>query len=109
MSKLNIELVTPEAIMFSSDAKMVVIPGIEGDIGVLLGHSPLISSLRPGVVDIYESDTKIFKRIFINGGFAEINHTHCTILARRATDVTDQPEEAARLVKEAEEFAQQAS
>lgn len=102
MSKLNVELVTPEALTYSNDVEMVVVPGIDGDFGVLVGHSPMISSLRPGVVDIYESDSKISKRIFINDGFAEVTQERCTILARSAIDVTGNPDEASRLVKEAE-------
>jgi F-type H+-transporting ATPase subunit epsilon len=100
--KLNVELVTPEALVFSSDVQMVVVPGAEGDFGVLVGHSPMISSLRPGIVDVYESDSKINKRIFIQDGFAEINAESCTILARSAVDVTDNPQEAERLLKESE-------
>ena len=54
MSKLNVELVTPEALVFSSGVEMVVVPGEQGDFGVLANHAPMISSLRPGVIDIYE-------------------------------------------------------
>jgi len=101
MSKLNVELVTPEALVFSSDVEMVVVPGVNGDFGVLVGHSPMISSLRPGVVDVYESGSQIAKRIFIQDGFAEVNQERCTILARKAIDVTGNPEEATRLIFEA--------
>ena len=100
--KLNVELVTPEALMFSSDVEMVVVPGVNGDFGVLVGHSPVISSLRPGIVDIYESGANISKRIFIKDGFAEVTQERCTILARSAVDVTGNNDEAIRLVKESE-------
>ena len=99
--KLKVELVTPEALIFSSEVEMVVVPGISGDFGVLVGHSPVISSLRPGTVDIYEAGSQISKRIFIQDGFAEVNQERCTILARKAVDVTGNPEEVTRLVKEA--------
>jgi len=100
--KLNVELVTPEELVFSSGVEMVVVPGVSGDFGVLIGHSPLISSLRPGVVDVYESAaSQVSKSIFIQGGFAEVNQERCTILARKAVDVTGNPEEAARLILEA--------
>jgi F-type H+-transporting ATPase subunit epsilon len=102
MSKLNVELVTPEALLFSSDVEMVVVPGVKGYFGVLAGHSPMISSLRPGIVDVYEAGAQISKRIFIADGFAEVNQERCTILARKAVDVTGNDEEASRLVKEAE-------
>ena len=98
MSKLNVELVTPEALVFSSDVEMVVVPGVEGDFGVLAGHSPMISSLRPGVIEIYESASRIGKSLFVSEGFAEVTQDRCTILARSAVDVTDNPEEARRLL-----------
>ncbi len=102
MSKLNVELVTPEALVFSSDVESVVVPGLQGDFGVLVNHAPMISSLRPGIIDIYENGNTISKRIFVAEGFAEVTGERCTILARSAVDVTGSPEEAARLVKEAE-------
>jgi F-type H+-transporting ATPase subunit epsilon len=97
---LTIELVTPEKLVFSSDAHMVTVPGIDGDFGVMHGHAPLISALRPGIVDVYETDSKIQKSIFIADGFAEINQETCTILAGRAVDVTGDQEEALRLMAE---------
>jgi len=102
MTKLNVELVTPEELVFSDDAKMVVVPGISGDFGVLGGHAPLISSLRPGVIDIYDSATNISKSIFVSTGFAEVTAERCTILARQSIDVTGNQAEADRLVSEAE-------
>lgn len=102
MSKLNVELVTPESLAFSANVESVVIPGTNGDFGVLVNHSPMISSLRPGVVDIYETGNTVSKRLFVSEGFAEVTGERCTILARKAIDVTGNPEEAARLLKEAE-------
>ncbi len=99
--KFNIELVTPESLVVSGEVEMVVVPGSEGDFGVLAGHSPMISSLRPGIVDVYESSARITQRVFVSEGFAEVTKERCTILTRKAMDVTDQPEEAERLVKEA--------
>ncbi len=58
---------------------MVVIPGIEGDIGVLPQHAPLLTLLRPGVVTVYE-ESKILIRIFVSGGFAEVEPERCTAL-----------------------------
>lgn len=95
---LTIELVTPEALMYSSNAQMVVVPGIEGDFGVLGGHAPMISSLRPGIIDVYETGGSSSKSFYIAEGFAQVSQEQCTILARRAVDVTGNPDEAARLL-----------
>jgi len=84
--KLKFELVTPSAVLASEDVDMVVVPGTEGDLGVLLGHSPLLSSLRPGLVDVHQSG-KVTKSIFIEGGFADVTGENCTVLASKATDV----------------------
>ena len=74
------DLVSPEKLLLSEDVEMVVVPGAEGDFGVLIGHAPLISALRPGVIDTYIG-TKVDKRIFVAGGFAEVTGKRCTILA----------------------------
>lgn len=100
--KLNVELVTPEALVFSSDVESVVVPGVQGDFGVLVNHAPMISSLRPGVIEIYETGNSVSRRIFVSEGFAEVTNERCTILARSAIDVTNDAQEAARILKEAE-------
>ena len=61
------DLVSPEKLLLSEEVEMVVVPGAEGDFGVLIGHAPLISALRPGVIDTY-TGTKVKKRIFVFGG-----------------------------------------
>jgi F-type H+-transporting ATPase subunit epsilon len=69
---------------------MVVVPGVEGDFGVLPGHAPMMSTIRPGAIAIYEADSNsLTRRVFIEGGFAEVNDTGLTILAERATPVED--------------------
>ena len=78
------ELVTPERLLVSVQAEMVVVPGAEGDFAVLTGHQPIISLLRPGSIDIYEGD-KIAERIFVAGGFAEFSNERLTVLAEEAT------------------------
>ena len=83
----SFELVSPEKLLLSESVQMVVVPGAEGDFGVLIGHSPLISSLRPGVIDTYVGD-KIDKRIFVAGGFAEVTTQRCTVLAEEAIYVS---------------------
>ena len=67
---------------------MVVVPGSEGDFGVLPGHSPLISTVRPGVIDVHDGG-KVVHRVFVGGGFAEVTPERCTILAETATMVED--------------------
>ena len=81
------ELVSPAKLLKSEPVEMVVIPGAEGDIGVLPGHSPLIATVRPGVIEIHEGgDVK--ERIFIAGGFCEISPECCTVLAEEAIEVS---------------------
>jgi F-type H+-transporting ATPase subunit epsilon len=80
---VQFELVTPERLLVSRDVDMVVVPGTEGNFGVLPGHSPLISTIRPGTIDIYEGNT-IAERIFVAGGLAEVTPERCTVLADEA-------------------------
>ena len=83
---VEFELVSPAKLLVSEPVEMVVVPGAEGDIGVLPGHSPLIATVRPGVIDIHEGG-KIKDRIFVGGGFAEVSPERCTVLAEEATPV----------------------
>ncbi len=85
----NFELVSPEEKLISAPAKMVVIPGEEGDFGVLPNHSALVSSIRPGVIQIFVNDNEPPRRIFIAGGFADVTATSCTVLAEEAVEVKD--------------------
>ena len=82
------DLVSPEKLLLSEDVEMVVVPGAEGDFGVLIGHAPLISSLRPGVINTY-TGKNVEKRIFVAGGFAEVTGESCTVLAEEAMPVED--------------------
>jgi F-type H+-transporting ATPase subunit epsilon len=92
--KVAFELVSPERLLASEDVDMVVAPGAAGDFGVLPEHSPLMSLLRPGVIEIYEGD-RIAQRIFVGGGFAEVNEKGCTVLAEEATPIAEIDVEAA--------------
>ncbi|MCB9990924.1 MAG: ATP synthase F1 subunit epsilon [Rhodospirillales bacterium] len=85
----NFELVSPEEKLISAPAKMVVIPGEEGDFGVLPNHAATISSIRPGVIEIFSNDNEAPQRIFIAGGFADVSETNCTVLAEEAVNVKD--------------------
>jgi F-type H+-transporting ATPase subunit epsilon len=87
--KVQFELVSPERLLVSRDVEMVVVPGSEGDFGVLRDHAPLISTVRPGVIDIYDDGTTISDRIFVSGGFAEVTGERCTVLAEEAVPVKD--------------------
>jgi F-type H+-transporting ATPase subunit epsilon len=80
---VEFELVAPEELLFSEPVELVVVPGAEGDFGVLPGHSPLISTLRTGVIAVYENDA-VNRRIFVSGGFAEVTPERCTVLADEA-------------------------
>ena len=80
------ELVTPERMALSEDVGQVVVPGVEGDFTVLPGHAPVISALRPGIIDVTLPDARK-TRIFVKGGFAEVDADHLTVLAERALDV----------------------
>ncbi len=86
--KVEFELVAPEKLLFSEMVDMVVVPGSEGDFGVLPGHAPVISLVRPGVIDIHD-DGGVTRRIFVAGGFAEVNGERCTVLATEALGVDE--------------------
>ncbi|MGE0096240.1 MAG: F0F1 ATP synthase subunit epsilon [Alphaproteobacteria bacterium] len=80
------ELVSPERLLLSERAEMVVVPGTEGNFGVLPGHSPFASTVRPDVIEIYENN-KVKQRIFVGGGFAEVTSERLTVLADEAVPV----------------------
>src|SRR5678815_2525680 len=80
---VQFELVTPERLLVSREVDMVVVPGTEGNFGVLPGHAPLISTIRPGTVDIYMGGA-IIERIFVVAGIAEVTPERCTVLADEA-------------------------
>src|SRR5258708_2822390 len=97
--RVQFELVTPERLVLSTDVEMVVVPGTEGNFGVLPGHSPLISTIRPGMIEIYENRV-VTERIFIVSGIAEVTPERCTVLAEEAMDpATGERVRAASLVE----------
>ena len=85
----DFELVSPERKLMSEKAWQVTIPGWEGDFGVRAGHSSLVSSIRPGVVEIVTQQGAEPSKIFIAGGFADVTASNCTVLAEEATMVGD--------------------
>ena len=72
MAKISFDLVSPENLIFNDDVGMIIIPGKDGDLGVLPGHSKVMSSLRPGRVMVYGEDKNLLKSFFVSGGFSEI-------------------------------------
>ena len=81
------ELVSPERVLMSVDADQVVVPGADGDFAVLAGHAPLISTLRPGVLDVTAGGSK--RRLLVKSGFAEVDPSRLTILAQSAFDLDE--------------------
>jgi F-type H+-transporting ATPase subunit epsilon len=86
--RMVFELVSPEKLISSREADMVVAPGSEGLFGVLVGHAPFITTLKPGVIDVYEGG-KVVDRIFVAGGFADVTPEKLVILAETATPITE--------------------
>ena len=86
MANFKFELVSPERLLISEDASEVQVPGSEGDFTVLSGHSPVLSTLRPGVLNVKLVDGKS-RRIYVKGGFAEVDPASLTVLAQQAVDL----------------------
>jgi F-type H+-transporting ATPase subunit epsilon len=82
-AKIHFDLVSPEQMLLSEDVTMVTLPGKEGYFGVLAGHAPVISVLRPGVIDVKDGESGDL-RIFVRGGFAEVDATKVVVLAEEA-------------------------
>jgi F-type H+-transporting ATPase subunit epsilon len=81
---LHFELVTPEKLVLSEDVHMVVVPGTEGEFGVLEGHAPFMSTVKDGPLKVYASATSEPRTIQVEGGFAEVSEKGLTVLAERA-------------------------
>lgn len=86
------ELVSPERLLMSEDVVHVVVPGSEGDFMVLADHAPVLSTLRPGVLDVKSPDQD--KRIFVKAGVVEVDQNRCTVLAQMAHDVGELSKDA---------------
>lgn len=84
MDTFQFNLVSPEKVLLDQPARMVVIPGTEGDIGVLPKHAPLLTLLRPGVITVYADDKNSLK-LFIDGGVAEVTPETCVALVTEGT------------------------
>jgi F-type H+-transporting ATPase subunit epsilon len=100
---LHFELVSPARLLFSGEVTSVTLPGTEGDMGIFAGHAPVLSTLRPGVVVVTKEGGSA-DRIFVRGGFAEVNPQGLTLLAETAIPLAELDAAAiAQQVKDAEE------
>ena len=87
MAGLHFEFVSPESVLFSGDVDQVDLPGSEGDMGILPGHAPLVTTLRPGIVTIFRGGQR--EPVVVIGGFAEVSPTGLTVLADKAVARSD--------------------
>ena len=88
MAKISFDLVSPENLIFNDEVGMIIVPGKDGDLGILPGHSKVMSSLRPGRVMVYGEDKNLLKSFFVSGGFAEINPEKCIVLAESVEELS---------------------
>lgn len=86
--KIAFELVSPDRLLISEAVDMVTIPGGEGDFGVLAGHQPIISTVRPGILEVQNEGAAV-RRIFVSGGFAEVTNERCAVMTEEAIPVED--------------------
>ena len=94
MATISFDLVSPESLIFNDDVGMIIIPGKDGDLGVLPGHSKIMSSLRPGRVMVYGEDKNLLKSFFVSGGFTEINPEKCIVLAESVNEINSLEKDA---------------
>jgi F-type H+-transporting ATPase subunit epsilon len=87
MATLHFELVSPQKLVFSGEVEQVDVPGAEGDFGVLAGHAPMVSTLRPGILTVFSGGNA--QKIVVLGGFAEVSAEGLTVLADVAEAVED--------------------
>ena len=89
MATIPFDLVSPENLIFNDEVGMIIVPGKDGDFGVLPGHSKVMSSLRPGRVMVYGEDKNLLKAFFVSGGFAEVNPEKCIVLAESVDEINE--------------------
>ena len=104
MATISFDLVWPENLIFNDEVGMIIVPGKDGDFGVLPGHSKVMSSLRPGRVMVYGEDKNLLKSFFVSGGFAEVNPEKCIVLAESVDEINSI--EKGSIEKEIEELEQ---
>jgi len=102
MATFQFDLVSPEKLLFSGEVTQVDVPGNEGDFGVLAGHAPMVTTLRPGILVVYRDGGEL--RVVVNGGFAEVSPTGLTVLADMAVPQDEfDPTVLAGVIKDTEE------
>ena len=89
MATISFDLVSPENLIFNDEVGMIIVPGKDGDFGVLPGHSKVMSSLRPGRVMVYGEGKNLLKAFFVSGGFAEVNPEKCIVLAESVDEINE--------------------
>ena len=87
MATIFFDLVSPENLILKDEVGMVIVPGKDGDLGILPGHSKVMSSLRPGRVMVYGEGKNLLKSFFVSGGFAEVNPEKCIVLAESVNEI----------------------
>ena len=107
MATISFDLVSPENLIFNDEVGMIIVPGKDGDFGVLPGHSKVMSSLRPGRVMVYGEDKNLLKAFFVSGGFAEVNPEKCIVLAESVDEINEL--DKATIEKEIQELEGQES
>ncbi|MBH9973421.1 MULTISPECIES: ATP synthase F1 subunit epsilon [Commensalibacter] len=102
---IKLEIISPEKVVLSQTVDMAVLPALEGDIAAMEGHVPMIFLLRAGVIDLYQ-DNKVIHRLFVEDGFAEMQESCCTVLAKQVRKLNELSEEEGikRLAKLQEEY-----
>ncbi len=109
MAAFHFELVSPEKLLFSGEVEAVVVPGADGQFTVMKDHAPVMTTMRPGVVDVNESASKTM-RLFVRGGFADVSTKGLTILAEQAVPLEQlNAEDIAKEIANAEEDLADAS
>ena len=96
---LKLEIVTPEKLVFSHDVGMATLPGVEGEIGVLENHAPLITELQSGEINVFDKpeSTSPRAKFRLNGGFAQVTKDTCTVLSDSCEVVNDNLSEGAQI------------
>ena len=89
MATISFDLVSPENLIFNDEVLMIIVPGKDGDFGVLPGHSKVMSSFRPGRVMVYGEGKNLLKAFFVSGGFAEVNPEKCIVLAESVDEINE--------------------
>lgn len=103
MQEFKLEIVTPMGVIFEGAVNSVVLPGSEGEFGVLKGHASLVSSLKAGVIDIEKMDNK-HELVAIDSGYAEVNEFKITVLAKGAVAINEEGSEVAKNLEKAKDL-----